>query len=67
LRIDGISAEKPAQRAGLLESDIIIKIGSITIGDIYDYMNSLGKLHKGDTTAVIVIRDNDTLSIDVIF
>ncbi len=67
LRIDGISPDKPAERAGLLEGDIVIKIGSITIGDIYDYMSSLGKFHRNDTATVIVIRGGDTLSVDVVF
>ncbi|MEA2030190.1 MAG: M28 family peptidase [candidate division Zixibacteria bacterium] len=67
LRIDGISPNRPAESAGLLEGDVIIKIGDTKVGNIYDYMNSLGKYSKGDTTAVVVIRKNDTLKLEVVF
>ena len=67
LRIDGISPDRPADRAGLVEGDVIIKMGDITIGDIYDYMGALGKFRKGDSTEVVIQREADTLVIPVKF
>ncbi len=67
LRVDGVSPERPGDRAGLLSGDIIIGIGGNPIGDIYDYMNCLGKFRKHDTTYVIVERASDTLKLEVIF
>ncbi len=67
LRIDGVSPDRPADNAGLLEGDIIIKMGDIDVGDIYDYMNALGKFRKGDSTVVVVARGADTLNMDVVF
>ncbi|MBU8932439.1 MAG: M28 family peptidase [candidate division Zixibacteria bacterium] len=67
LGVDGVSPDRPGERAGLIEGDVIIKMGDIKIGDIYDYMNALGKFRKGDTTSVAVVRLLDTLQMEVIF
>ncbi|MEW5995498.1 MAG: M28 family peptidase, partial [Candidatus Zixiibacteriota bacterium] len=66
LRVDGVSPERPADRAGILEGDIIIKMGDIDVGDIYDYMNALSKYRKGDSMIVVVARGADTLSLEVV-
>jgi len=67
LRVDGVSPDRPGDRAGLLEGDIIIKMGDIDVGDIYDYMNALSRFRKGDTTTAVVVRSTDTLNLQVIF
>ncbi|MFC1475182.1 M28 family peptidase [Candidatus Zixiibacteriota bacterium] len=67
LRVDGVSEDKPGSKAGLMEGDIIIKMGDNIIDDIYDYMNALGKYRKGDSLDINIIRSNDTLTLPVIF
>jgi len=67
LRVDAVSVDRPAERAGFLEGDIIIKMGDIEISDIYDYMNGLSRFRKGDSTVVVVERGADTLSLKVVF
>lgn len=67
LRIDAVSPERPGERAGLLQGDIIIKMDDTRVGDIYDYMTALGRYRKGDTAMVVIQRDTDTLSLEVIF
>lgn len=67
LRVDGVMDDRPGAKAGLLEGDVIIKMGDITIDDIADYMTALGKFRKGDTTMVEIIRDKNRLSLKVIF
>ncbi len=67
LRVDAVSADKPAERAGIKKGDIIIKMGPVVVDDIYAYMAALGKFHKGDSTTVLVQRGADTLSLPVIF
>jgi len=67
LGVDGVSPDRPGDRAGLLKGDVIIRMGSIDIGDIYDYMNTLGKFRKGDSTTLLIIRADDTLNLDVVF
>ncbi len=67
VRVDGVTQGRPAERAGILKGDIIIKMGTVKIDDIYDYMNGLSKFHPGDTADIIVIRDNDTLTVQAVF
>jgi len=67
LRVEAVSPERPAERAGLKEGDIIIRIGHIVVGDIYDYMNALSKFYKGDSAVVVIKRGADTLSLQVVF
>jgi len=67
LRVGNIIPDRSAERAGLLEGDIIIKMGDIEISDIYDYMNSLSRFRMGDTTVVVVERGVDTLNLQVVF
>ena len=67
LKIDGIVPERPGERAGLEQGDVIIKMGELNIGDIYDYMNALSKFKKGDSIDVIVERNGQTLTLPVKF
>ena len=67
LGVDGVSPDRPADRAGILKGDIIIQMDQRRIGDIYDYMNALGKYRKGDNCEVVIIRGTDTLTLLVEF
>jgi aminopeptidase YwaD len=67
LRIDGISGNGPAERAGLQTGDVIIKMGEYAVDDIYTYMNALSKFRKGDSTTVVIERGADTLDVFVEF
>lgn len=67
LGVGGVTHDRPGDHAGLLKGDVIIRIGSNDIGDIYDYMNTLAKFRKGDSTSLLIIRVNDTLSLNVVF
>ncbi|MBD3258283.1 M28 family peptidase, partial [candidate division GN15 bacterium] len=67
LRIDGVSPERPADNAGMIKGDVIIQLGDLTIGDIYDYMNALSRFRKDDVVDALVVREADTLSLTVEF
>lgn len=67
LRADAVTKDKPAEKAGLKDGDIILQLGKTKIANIYDYMNALGQFKKGDKTAVKVIRDGKTLRFNVEF
>ncbi len=68
MRIDALTEESgPAARAGLQEGDVIVRVGSVTVDDIYAYMDALGQLEPGDTASVVVKRDGRTLEKDVQF
>ncbi|RKX23455.1 MAG: hypothetical protein DRP45_10485 [Candidatus Zixiibacteriota bacterium] len=67
LGVDGVSAEGPADNAGILKGDVIIKMDNLVVGDIYDYMNGLSKYRKGDSSLVTLVRETDTLKVVVNF
>ncbi|MEO9570673.1 MAG: M28 family peptidase [Polaribacter sp.] len=56
MRIDGISEDKPAQKAGLEKGDIVIKLGDSTVVDMMSYMRALSVFKKGDKSKVVVKR-----------
>lgn len=59
MRIDGISEDKPAQKAGLKKGDIVIKLGDSTVTNMMSYMRALSIFEKGNTTKVVVKRGDD--------
>jgi len=67
LGITGIRSGGPADKAGILANDIIIKMGDIDIKNIYDYTDALSKFKPGDKTTVVVKRGTDTLTFNVEF
>lgn len=56
MRIDGVSEDKPAQKAGLKKGDIVIKLGDSTVTNMMSYMRALSIFEKGNTTKIIVKR-----------
>ena len=67
LRIDGITKNKIAAKFGILKGDIIIKLGTIEVTDIYKYMEGLSKYNIGDSVIVKVKREDEIVDIPIIF
>jgi hypothetical protein len=68
LRIDAVTDDDgPAARAGLQEGDVIVRLGSTDIDDIYAYMDALGQLEPGARTTVTVRRGDETIERDIQF
>jgi hypothetical protein len=67
MRIAGVSEDKPAQKAGLLTDDVVIKLGEFEVSDMMTYMEALSKFKKGDTTDVIVRRGKEDLTYPIQF
>ena len=62
VRVDGVSEDRPAQKAGLQAGDVIIALGEYKINSLESYMQALGKFKKGDKTTVYYLRNGQTLS-----
>jgi len=56
MRIDGVMDGRPAHKGGLEKGDIIVKMGDLEVGDIYDYMEGLANYKKGQNCKVSVKR-----------
>ena len=67
MRIDGVSENKPAAKAGLQKNDIIISLGSHSISGVEEYMSALSKFSAGEKTTVTLIRGTETITKDVQF
>src|SRR5690606_15804904 len=67
MRIDGVSEDRPAQKAGLQKGDVVLKMGEYEITDMMSYMNSLSKFEKGQTTKVTVERKGELMEVPVTF
>lgn len=67
VRIDGVSDNRAAQKAGMKAGDIIIQLGEHIINSVENYMQTLGKFKKGDSTKVKFKRGKETIEADVQF
>ena len=67
MRIDGVSEDKPAQKAGMQKGDIVIQLGEHEVKDMMGYMKALSKFEKGSTTTAKIIREGKTIEAEVTF
>ena len=67
MRIDGVSEDKPAQKAGLQKGDVVVRLGDSTVTDMMSYMRALSVFNQGDTTEATVERGEQTLEVRIDF
>jgi Peptidase family M28/PDZ domain len=67
MRIDGVSEDKPAQKAGLQKGDIVVKLGEYDVTDMMSYMKALATFEEGQTTQVLIKRNNTEEKVEVTF
>lgn len=67
VKADGISADKPAEKVGILAGDIIISLDQDEIADLESYMQILSKYKKGDPAQVKVKRGENVLTFSIVF
>ena len=58
MRVDGVTKDKPAYRAGMKKGDIITAIEGKPVKNIYDYMARLQTLEAGTRVSVDIIRND---------
>jgi len=67
MRIDGVTEGRPADKAGLIKGDIVLKMGEYSIEDMMGYMKALSKFESGDSTIIVVKRGEDLIKKSVSF
>lgn len=67
VRADGVSAGKPADKAGIIAGDIIIAIGKEKVDGMQSYMEALAKQKEGATTTVTIKRDGKEMKLPITF
>ena len=67
VRVDAVSDNRPAQKAGIKPGDIIVQLGNHNVQSLEQYMQALGEFKKGDKTTVHFSRVNEKLSAPIEF
>ncbi|MDX1463997.1 MAG: M28 family peptidase, partial [Marinirhabdus sp.] len=67
MRIDGVSEDKPAQKAGLQKGDVVKRMGEFEVTDMMSYMKALSTFEEGQTTQVVIERAGTSQTIEVTF
>ncbi|MFY7901171.1 MAG: M28 family peptidase [Chitinophagaceae bacterium] len=67
VRIEGVSAGKLAEKIGLQAGDILLQLGDYKFADVMSYMQALAAFKKGDTTTLIIQRNNNELKFNINF
>jgi peptidase M28-like protein/PDZ domain-containing protein/PA domain-containing protein len=67
LQILGVRPGGPGEKAGLQAGDIILKLGSHEVKNIYDYTEALGDFKPGDETDVVIKRGAEQLTLKILF
>ena len=59
LRLSGVVAGGPAERAGLRGGDVVVELAGVAVGNIYDYMGALDRLKADEPAPVVYLRDGE--------
>jgi len=67
MKVDAVMEGRPAQKGGIQDGDLIIKMDGRKIKDIYAYMEVLAEHKVGDTISVVVKRGEEEVETEVTF
>lgn len=66
MKLAGVKEGSPAEKGGLKAEDIIIKFGDKDVKNIYDYMYAMGEYKPGDEAEIMVLRNNEKVTLKVV-
>ena len=66
VKLSGVRAGGPADKAGLKGGDVIVEFGGQQIANIYDYTFALDAVKIGEPVEVVVLRDGKRVTLTVI-
>ena len=67
VRVDGVSDNRPAQKAGIKTGDVLLQLGDHKFTDVQSYMDALNKFNKGESTKVRLKRGTEELVLPITF
>jgi hypothetical protein len=67
MKIDGVTEDKPAAKAGMKAGDIVTQMGDVKVVDMMSYMKALSRHKKGDKVEVIYQREGKDTTVKVQF
>jgi Tol biopolymer transport system component len=65
VKLSGVRAGGPADKAGLKGGDVIVEFGGSRIANIYDYTYALDAVKIGQPVTVVVLRNGERVSVSV--
>ena len=65
LKLDGVRPGSPAEKAGLRAGDIVVKLGTMPIKNVYDYTYALGEMRGGEEVEAVIRRDGKELTLKI--
>jgi hypothetical protein len=65
VRLTGVRAESPADKAGLKAGDVIVEFAGKPVNDLYAYTDALYAQSPGDTVDVVVLRGAERMTVKV--
>jgi len=65
LRVLAVMPDRAAQRAGMQNGDVIVRINNIDVTEIQSYMRAINQLRPGTTATVTVRRGEETIILTV--
>jgi 2-alkenal reductase len=63
--VTDVASASPASHAGLQQSDIITKIGDVTLDETHSYVNTLFTFKPGDQITLTLIRDGKQMQVQI--
>jgi aminopeptidase YwaD len=67
VKVDGVSENRPAQKAGVLTGDVLMQLGEHTFTDVQSYMGALNKFEKGQSTTLKLMRGKEEIIVPITF
>jgi len=67
VRVDGVSDNRPASKAGIKTGDVIVQLGDFSTTSMEGYMQALSKFKRGDKAKVKYKRGEETKETEVEF
>lgn len=66
VKLQGAVKGAPAEQAGVTNGDVLVRLGDVEIENIQDFMSALGGLKAGEPTTMVVVRDGQRVTLDVV-
>jgi hypothetical protein len=65
VKFSGVSPGSPAEKAGVMGGDVLVRFGPKEIRSIYDYTYALGEYKPGDQVKVVVKRGGEDVTLEL--
>ena len=66
LKLDGVREGSPAQAAGLIAGDVIVKLAGVEVKNVYDYTQALSEMKAGREYEVELMRGGQRLTLKIV-